>query len=78
MRDLGNGGSIILASSASGLRATPGLTAYSMARFPSEGYVSLQQQSWENMGLELTQSIPAESIHLCFWRPGPRNREKLC
>ena len=37
MRKLGHPGSIVLASSASGLRATIGLTAYSMAKFALRG-----------------------------------------
>lgn len=37
MRALGNPGSIVLASSASGLRATVGLSAYSMAKFALRG-----------------------------------------
>ncbi|KAL1887678.1 hypothetical protein Sste5346_010073 [Sporothrix stenoceras] len=37
MKDLGSGGSIVLASSASGLRASRGMTAYSMAKFALRG-----------------------------------------
>lgn len=37
MRDSGNGGSIILVSSIAGLRATPGLSAYSTSKFALRG-----------------------------------------
>ena len=37
MKDSGNGGSIILVSSIAGLRATPGLSAYSTAKFALRG-----------------------------------------
>lgn len=37
MRDAGKGGSIILASSIAGLRATPGLVAYSSAKYSLRG-----------------------------------------
>lgn len=37
MKDSGNGGSIILVSSIAGLRATPGLSAYSSAKFALRG-----------------------------------------
>jgi NAD(P)-dependent dehydrogenase (short-subunit alcohol dehydrogenase family) len=37
MRDAGKGGSIVLASSIAGLRATPGLVAYSGAKYSLRG-----------------------------------------
>lgn len=37
MRDSGNGGSIIMVSSIAGLRATPGLSAYSTSKFALRG-----------------------------------------
>lgn len=37
MKELGQPGSIVLASSAAGLRATVGLTSYSMAKFALRG-----------------------------------------
>ncbi|KAJ5109507.1 2-5-dichloro-2-5-cyclohexadiene-1-4-diol dehydrogenase [Penicillium angulare] len=37
MKDIGNGGSIVLMSSIAGLRATPGLSAYSASKFALRG-----------------------------------------
>lgn len=37
MRDAGKGGGIVLASSIAGLRATPGLSAYSSAKYALRG-----------------------------------------
>lgn len=59
MRDLGNGGSIILASSIAGLRATPGLVAYSTSKYALRG---LCQTAAAELG---AFQIRVNTIHPC-------------
>jgi NAD(P)-dependent dehydrogenase (short-subunit alcohol dehydrogenase family) len=59
MRDLKTGGSIILASSIAGLRATPGLSAYSSAKYALRGLC-------QTTAAELGQyGIRVNTIHPC-------------
>lgn len=57
MRDLGNGGSIALASSIAGLRGTPGLILYSSSKFALRGLA-------QTAALELGQyGIRVNTVH---------------
>ncbi|EED13585.1 short-chain dehydrogenase, putative [Talaromyces stipitatus ATCC 10500] len=59
MRDSGKGGSIILASSIAGLRATPGLCAYSSAKYALRGLC-------QTAAAELGQyQIRVNTVHPC-------------
>ncbi|CAK7237723.1 hypothetical protein SBRCBS47491_010101 [Sporothrix bragantina] len=59
MKSLGNGGSIILASSASGLRASRGMTAYSMAKFALRGIALTAANELGPYGIRLNTIHPS-------------------
>ncbi|CAK7206930.1 hypothetical protein SEUCBS139899_009737 [Sporothrix eucalyptigena] len=59
MKSLGHGGSIILASSASGLRASRGMTAYSMAKFALRGLALTAANELGPFGIRLNTIHPS-------------------
>lgn len=59
MKKLGKPGSIVLASSASGLRATVGLTAYSMAKFALRGLCHTAAAELGQYGIRINTVHPS-------------------
>ncbi|KAF8859260.1 putative 2,5-dichloro-2,5-cyclohexadiene-1,4-diol dehydrogenase [Acephala macrosclerotiorum] len=72
MRDLKNGGSIILASSIAGLRATPGLIAYSAAKYALRGMCVTAAAELGPYGIRVNTVHPCgvnTPMFLAAWQP---------
>lgn len=59
MKELGRPGSIVLASSAAGLRATVGLSAYSMAKFALRGLCHTAASELGQFGIRVNAVHPS-------------------
>ena len=72
MRDLKVGGSIILASSIAGLRATPGLSAYSSAKYALRGLCQTTAAELGQYGIRVNTIHPCgvnTPMFLATWSP---------
>ncbi|KAI9729559.1 MAG: hypothetical protein M1834_006755 [Cirrosporium novae-zelandiae] len=76
MRDLNSGGSIILASSIAGLRATPGLSTYSMSKFALRGLCLTAAAELGQYGIRVNTIHPSGVNTPMFLRTWPEEKMK--